>query len=458
MRDGLALVGAAALGAKLASHLLHHANEPQRPVLAALTAHADSVDTAPRSPNKLVLAVLDGVGDAALSRALSASSLPPPSFEAHVDTGTPSLSRPGYHVMLTGVPQAVSGVRTNQHAGPARADTVADRVRAHGGTVAWALTGVRWMHDLGAHPGETFLHGSEAIDEAAFARAASSTLVVLHIVETDAMGHEHGAASPQYRDAVERAVATVARLRALSPDAAWFVGADHGHTATGGHGGPEPEVTSVAWYGYFPGSPAPVVHRERVPADRLAATFASAAGVEPPRHALGDALPLPVGDPAPPPRERVARRRAVAEAARDAADTPLRALSSAPFALTLTSRRALAAVVVPLAALAAYYAAGTGTTLSAMAEVPSHLARTGTVMTLGAALGWVVVRARTDAWRVALAAALFPIAGFVAHRGALSEALGSAGLFGALVAGVVPAGCLVAVALVELFAALRRVA
>ena len=67
--------------------------------------------------------------------------------------GTPSLSRPVYHVLLTGAPQWVSGICNNSHAGRARADDLAARVREAGGTVGWALEGVPWFHDLFGRPG-----------------------------------------------------------------------------------------------------------------------------------------------------------------------------------------------------------------------------------------------------------------------------------------------------------------
>jgi hypothetical protein len=70
---------------------------------------------------------------------------------------------------------------------------------------------------------------------------------VFHPLYVDENGHEHGAASPEYARAVERADREVAELLErmdLTQDLVIFT-ADHGHRDVGGHGGGQPEIREV---------------------------------------------------------------------------------------------------------------------------------------------------------------------------------------------------------------------
>ena len=273
--------------------LAAHADPADAPVLAALAAHADPADAPgqaasgsraePAGPggigrgdevDRLVVVVLDGLGEAGFSAAMEHASLTDWQWRATVDMGTPSLSRPVYHVLLTGAPQSVSGIGNNSHAGRARADDLAARVREAGGTVGWALEGVPWFHDLFGQPGDTYENAwpraarGETRTEAGSAvgpfrpmagvLARSPTFAVLHFVGIDHAGHSRGAASEEYRRAAAGAMDAVVALRAAhaaSPAGArtvWMIGSDHGHRAEGGHGGPEPEVVRTTWLGLWP--------------------------------------------------------------------------------------------------------------------------------------------------------------------------------------------------------------
>lgn len=296
-------------GGSAGQWLLHSANDPTEEILAILHAHADGTSEPTIRPlRRLVIVLLDGLGETYLERLVQQGELGPVQWHARVDVGTPSLSRPVYHVLLTGVPQSVSGVNNNTHVGPARADCITHRVRAAGGRVAWALETVPWFHDLCGRPEDGFVHGPAVRDPEVFAQLfrRGATLTVLHLVTPDVAGHAHGAQSREYHTAALEAVRTVRTLQARiarEPDGmntVWFIGADHGHLPRGGHGGPEASVTRTAWFAQWPSTvnntyshtmqiPGPV------PATRMAATFAAALGVAPPREALGIALPLPEG-------------------------------------------------------------------------------------------------------------------------------------------------------------------
>jgi hypothetical protein len=182
-----------------------------------------------------------------------------------------------------------------------------------------------------------------------------------------------------------------------------MVGADHGHLARGGHGGPEPEVCHTLWLGLWPHDAAPVVPRDRVSAERLAPTFAKLLGVPPPTEALGAALPLGGGDAeAEPPAARQVAVRATLAAARDRAHASFRlrgvAVALVLLSLAVAARRAgkgrtlLAAAQPATWAIAAFATLGPGTTLSAIRTQVDFLASATTVLALGAALAWPVAR------------------------------------------------------------------
>jgi hypothetical protein len=203
-------------------------------------------------------------------------------------------------------------------------------------------------------------------------------------------------------DEIER-VAALRRFVAEQPDGAsvrWFVGADHGHLAQGGHGGPEPEVCHVAWLVLGPGARPGEAERAAlrpVPAGRrplgsLAPLMAETLGVPPPRTALD---PSPFVDEEPAPVR--ARRRAVEEARERAAHDAgggrrLRMGAFGVAATAVASRlasRALAASLLPVLACAVgFVALGPGLTLSAIRTELAFIVRSVGVMALAALASW----------------------------------------------------------------------
>jgi hypothetical protein len=475
-----------AFGAWTGRRLLDTANDPTPAVLAALSAHADPLSIPPAPPRRrLVLALLDGLGAQYLRPLANEGALGEIAWRAHVDVGTPSLSRPVYHVLLTGVPQQVSGIRSNSHQGPERADSLPDRVRASGAEVAWALEKVRWLYELAGGRGETVLHGAAVHDPAAFTQLyeGGATLIVLHLIRPDEAGHAHGARSAQYRQAARDAVHTVATLRAAiasHPDAArtvWFVGADHGHLPQGGHGGPEASVRQTLWLGLWPhDSEAPPAAMEipgLVPATRLAPTFAAAMGIAPPREALSPPLPLPEGRAPDLSEARVARAQATeaalvaseSEAARARTVRALLCVLGLALATAALVRRAhgprvLGAGLVVLGEGAGFAVLGPGWTLSAIRTHLSFQVQSVLALALGAALVWPLARRLGARLRsTVLASALPPLVALAVTGGSTGLAL--VGPYGALLwpaTGMMPAGLVLGVFVSELLgrAARRR--
>ncbi len=452
------------VGAYTGDALLTAQNAEPTRVLAALHANASPRRPAPRPSRPVVVVLVDGVGDAFMARAMERGTLRPVSWWRTFDTGLPSLSRPAYHALFTGVPQAVAGVGNNRHRGPARADTMMDRVRDAGGFVAWALEGVSWMHDLAGRSSDEVRWGGAAHDvDALAAMATRNTLVVTHWVTTDDAGHTHGAASVDYAREVDGAMRRASALhdalaqRLGAAGFTLFVGADHGHVARGGHGGPERAVTRTRWVQL--GGPTRTHHEGVISASAMAATFTDALAIEAPREALRCAA-----------REAVTSDCAAITRRAEAVEPVFRAtvregrvraaVLSVAWAVVLLAmaalggtrvRRALAAMLVVLAgAVGAYVLLGPGFTLSAIGTRGAYIARSLAALTAGALVAWAAVGRRTGARgrEVLWASAAVPWAG-VAAAGGLAGATvpGPHVALLASTAGMVPTATVLAVLL-----------
>ncbi|MEO8551372.1 MAG: alkaline phosphatase family protein [Kofleriaceae bacterium] len=277
----------------------------------------------PRLTGRVVMIVIDGLGideshlpflDELRARGASTVAAVP----------YPTISRPNYVTLLSGVPPADSGVRANRVPFPVAVDTVMDRVRAAQLRVATAsdfgvmpnlfsrgtkTLAIRWLESPATHgtrisapPGVTW-----PVDEAIRTRslqelapviaalgaddaAAGFAFVPVLVLDVDRAGHAHGI-GPEYRAAASE-VDRMLRIAVGQLDltrSTVIVVADHGHVAPGGHGGPEREVAHVplilAGKGILPGAEA---HGAR--SIDVAPTVAALLGLPGPGHAEGRAL------------------------------------------------------------------------------------------------------------------------------------------------------------------------
>ena len=71
-----------------------------------------------------------------------------------------------------------------------------------------------------------------------------AALVFVHILRVDTAGHRHGIDAEYVKVALE-ADAILKQMHGADPGARWFLLSDHGHIASGGHGGEEPFVRHV---------------------------------------------------------------------------------------------------------------------------------------------------------------------------------------------------------------------
>jgi hypothetical protein len=390
-------------------------------------------------------------------------------------------------VIFTGVSQDVSGLRTN-FSGVARADSVADRVRAGGGSVAFLQESVPWFGEFFAKPGDQVTSGAWASGTPALRRAFESdaSLLVVHLTGADAVGHAQGTTSTAYAQMVRRQLdivkTSVAAVRA-EPTAGrthWLIGADHGHVPRGGHGGPEASVTEVAWVLLAAGADEGEALRDsptRLPATVIAPWMAELLGIDPPREALSGPPPVSAherSDAAAAETRVGARQASVAHALASAERAAHRTIgfTAAGLALLLAGlvdplRRArqLAALLPSCAAVASFFALGPGWTFSSIRHETAFFEEAILVLALGAASAWPLAQRWGASPRIAvLLSAVLPVAVFGAVWGDLGRAhAGPAATMLSAASGLLPAGvvlgllsALAAVSLGRGAAALRR--
>jgi len=328
----------------------------------------------PRLTGRVILVVIDGLG-ADEARLPYLDELRRPGAAATARVPYPTISRPNYVTILTGVPPRDSGVRANRVEAPVAVDTVMDRLQAAGLRVATAsdfgsmatlfvrntssLSGIDWIErgDRVAPPppltwpfDDARRVGSLDALGAAIAELAAGDVAFIPVLvlDVDRAGHAAGIGDA-YRAAAS-AVDRMLRGALASVDLARdtvIVTADHGHVEPGGHGGDEPEVSNVPLVlvgkGIVPGA---IAHDARL--IDVAPTVAALLGVPPPCHAEGRAL-VEILQLAP----EDAARRAAGDAARGrrlaGIAATARAEVTAPSALRLLALAAGLAITIALA-------------------------------------------------------------------------------------------------------------
>ncbi len=231
----------------------------------------------PRPARRAILIILDGLrADSALTMpTLVALRQQGVAFIARV--GQPSLSLPGWTAMLTGAWQEVSGVTSNWYPEAVTIDSVFSLAQTAGlrtaavGDRAWRqLFGANidagryctWQKKLGgdrrvADANDVIGPRDYADDAVILSSDAALTaaaiqlwqreqpgFMVLHLSAADNFGHGYGGTSPQYVGGVAHLDRLLRQFLAsvdLS-DTAVAITSDHGHTDSGGHGGPEEVV------------------------------------------------------------------------------------------------------------------------------------------------------------------------------------------------------------------------
>ena len=204
-------------------------------------------DTAPpplRRPRSATLVVFDGLGHEEARTMPSLQRLQARGQCRHTDVGSLPLSRPVYAVLSSGLEADRGGVRFNDDTSALAAQSIWALGRAAGLTVA-AISEVNWWQELFPHDFDAYVIADREDDLLALAPAADLRLI--HPLYIDETGHEFGAGSPQYHEAVARADRELDRhldTIDLGRDLL-VVTADHGHSLRGGHGGRQDRVAHV---------------------------------------------------------------------------------------------------------------------------------------------------------------------------------------------------------------------
>ncbi|MEW5932570.1 MAG: alkaline phosphatase family protein [Bacillota bacterium] len=213
-------------------------------------------------------------------------------------TGQPSFSKPGYAVLSTGTWQEYHGVTMNSHSGHVDVETIFSVARQAG--LRTALFGYTYWGEINPAVDEGLV--GDYPDHELYARARASLeagqndLTYVHLSAADTAAHEGGGALAQdYLEAareIDGMIAGLASCLDLSKDVL-VVTADHGHLdrnnrGGSGHGGWEPDVTTVPLVMVGAG-----VRQGEIPAGRqvdVVPTVATLLGVPAPAQSLGRVL------------------------------------------------------------------------------------------------------------------------------------------------------------------------
>lgn len=249
-------------------------------------------------PGRVVMVIVDGLTLEASREMSSLQSLRSYGADFVVRAAQPSLSYPNWTTLLSGTSQDYHGVVTNWHEGPARVETLLDTAQSSETTfVVVGPSDIATLFPAARNAdvayfeqwSERYLSGRYVDKTIELTEKVRPRLVLLHLPDIDEAGHASGSASEEYARTVARVDADLRRLveRLQDGHTTFVVVADHGHIATGGHGGWESAVIQVP--AIFSGGGARVSKGEALQED-VAPTVALLAGLPTPRSAVGRPL------------------------------------------------------------------------------------------------------------------------------------------------------------------------
>lgn len=264
--------------------------------------------------DRLVFVIVDGLTDAQSRKMHALQTLREHGTDLVVTTHQPSLSYPNWTTLLTGAPQQISGVLTNWFDSRVPAETLMDtaaamkkRVLVAGPSELTVLYKGDWrggtiVKDWQADLGVTGQYLSGPIVREVIAKTKESTpspdFILVHLPDIDEAGHVYGAASTQYAATADKVDQDLGALVSALQDGhtTFVVASDHGHIATGGHGGWEDEVTRVPVVIAGPGA---TVGRVSGGQEDVAPTAAALLGIPVPRASIGRVVPSVLTTPSP---------------------------------------------------------------------------------------------------------------------------------------------------------------
>lgn len=191
-----------------------------------------------------------------------------------VSAAQPTLSRPNYATIVTGVDPTEHGILDNSNTTPLPSGHLFDQLESHGFTVA--LIGYHWWQELTGRTGKMwrYYRDDQTDDQEIFTQTrdfliAPANLLIVHPMGVDWAGHRFGAGSAQHRAAVSRMDELIATFRDqwmhhTDGQGSLVVGSDHGMGHDGLHGRPRPQETTVNYFIYSSQAVAPIEHQRQV--------------------------------------------------------------------------------------------------------------------------------------------------------------------------------------------------
>lgn len=304
-------VGVCAILTVLSAFSWHLARTGLEDVVGYRSPYASSIQPGAgteRLTSRLVLVIIDGLGFSGVDEMPTLKDIGSRGAAFSLVVSEPSLSYPGWTTLLTGAPPEISGVTTNAYQDRVAIDSLYSSA-ARAGIKAVVAGDEGWKTLFGSQvtKGAYYETSSEAAskqaDDAVLEvvlkelERGEAGLVVAHLSSVDHAGHTSGARSPAYKSQAAQADARLSKLlSALDLTSATIVvTSDHGHTARGGHGGWEKEVTLVPFVAAGVGVVAPDEPREAtrwIDARHVdvAPTCTALLGISVPAHSQGVVL------------------------------------------------------------------------------------------------------------------------------------------------------------------------
>jgi hypothetical protein len=196
-------------------------------------------------PRRVVVVVVDGLRADYARKMKSARRLDEAGACLPMSVGRLTVSRPIYAILSTGLEADRTGARNNDETSPLAAESIWKSAREAGKVVNGASSLRYWQELFPVAFDRYVVEESSKLN--IFEQVELGDVTLIHVIYPDSAGHDHGAASKQYREAVERTDLELSGLLDgldLSRDLVVLT-ADHGHVDRGGHGGPQASISKV---------------------------------------------------------------------------------------------------------------------------------------------------------------------------------------------------------------------
>ncbi len=225
--------------------------------------------------SRLIFVLIDGLrDDVAKSRLGFVEGLVDEGIacRSHVQSVLPSLSRPCYASIFTGMTPLKHGITTNDSTQRLTHDNVFDLIAESGGTSA--VAGYHWMSELFSRGSFDYLRDCEQennasgitygryyfedaypdshvfVDAEKLRQTFDPDFLVIHPMGCDDAGHKYGALSKEYAAAAAKIDYLLSRFVPMWLTLGYqiVITADHGMDAFGMHGGTYDDVTKTPLY------------------------------------------------------------------------------------------------------------------------------------------------------------------------------------------------------------------